>query len=565
MPRARRTQPAEGVRRSGRTSRPPTRADEPVSYALPSAIDEEEDEGSTTPRSLPSLIVPLAHTPGTSGTPFWQGDSSDEEGGFVLETERTYLDIDSDTESPLPNYLRERVMLQTFMARVDGLTFQERIDMLIAEIHRIQPPSTNNVARASETMSPTASPAISRPLSPLDGPISLPISRPPTPGDSNISQGDMPIVQALYFVAVQTPQEGRTFVQILPALPGPDHTLIARLSTGMLGRTLGRLDQAHFCIGTTDFAVDVTEDYMHYRFHFRELGPWAEVQEATNPVMSLVTPVLLSSTRENLLQQRQMDHSTPVYAIYIYHEDVQSADNPAAVPPALMAATVATHRNPPSNPAAAPMAWTAANVPTHNNPSSNPAAASAAPTAATVATQPINSGLAQLLRARFQRRFDRIAHAQTAPRLGQAYRHIMQEKNVVAICSTLGIDLSARVFTPVELEGYTVSYDDVLAVAGLVKKTFGTARTAVTKAREARRLLAQLFGMPNGTAAQVALAPAITSRFSRLHQVLSVMLVESDIDERFLDDQSGRAETEALTMQFREFRSDVALVLETLR
>ncbi|KAJ7237554.1 hypothetical protein B0H12DRAFT_1075544 [Mycena haematopus] len=536
---------SEPTRRSSRTSRPPARADAPVSYALPATEEDDSSSdceiiGSTSPSGLPPLIewrelsVELLDGPPSETVQWPQADLQEAENALLYETD---LESDTGLEYPEPLSFGDRIAAQEFLARMDdsSLTYDERIETLIAQIHRIETPnSMSPVDIASDNGRRAGLEVISSPVNSINEHEYMPeiISHPPTPDDS-------PILEPLYLVTVQTQEGGRTYVQILPALPGPDHTLITRLSTGMLGRILRTLDGATFFVGTNNFAMDVSTNYMHFSYNFRELGSLAEVQESTSSALSLVTPVLLSPTRSDLLLQRQLDHSTPVYAIYIYHQDVQSEQNPTTIASTMVVApTVLSSDN--------------------NTPPSIPASTG-------TDTSAVNPAVAQYLRNRFQLRFERIAHAHTAPRLGQAYRHIMQEKHILAICAMLGLDLSSRVFAPVQVEGHTITYADVIACAGLKKKTFATARTAVGKAREARRLLAQLFRVSNGSITQTGLAPATATQFLRLTEILSVMLVESDIDERFLDDESGRPETEALTMPFEKFKADVGQVLETLR
>jgi hypothetical protein len=126
--------------------------------------------------------------------------------------------------------------------------------------------------------------------------------------------------EALYFIGLQTPQSGREFVEVIVTSP-PDHTLIERLSTGLLGRQLGRIqDRSAYYIGTAEAPVPVSANYMHHSCTFRELGPWLQVQSAEDVSLAGLEPVPTSQARSTLLAGRRLSDSVPVYTLYIYHE-----------------------------------------------------------------------------------------------------------------------------------------------------------------------------------------------------------------------------------------------------
>jgi hypothetical protein len=176
-----------------------------------------------------------------------------------------------------------------------------------------------------------------------------------------------------------------------------------------------------------------------------------------------------------------------------------------------------------------------------------------------------NTPIFAYLQERFSHRLDRIAHAGSTPGYGTAYRHCMQEKHFTAICNMLGLDLSGRTFTPVIInEQLSISYEDIVRCTGLNKKTLSTARTWVGKARVARRRLARHLlerDALGGASTLTAEEKEEEDKLRRLSKVLHVMLVESDISDEFLTDETGCPESSAFGMKFETFKSEVADVL----
>ncbi|KAJ6554684.1 hypothetical protein B0H19DRAFT_1263000 [Mycena capillaripes] len=575
--------PAPIRRNPPRQRRAPPHPDSPVTYALPNAgadlpgSSDDEYQTSSSPLANPSpqerepSVEVLDSPPGHAGPSFDDihidhdrrdndfFEFSDDEGDRSDDFPESIVYQNPGNPFAFPGQENRRVEIenneirtiaaddlttydfteeQNFMARVDvvGLTYRERIELLIGEVERMQgtavgpasdvPPGSEHSAGA--------------------------LMREEAESGAVVVPQEVEEERALYLINVHLLNGRRTFVQILPALP-PDTTIIERLSTGMLSRMIGSLDRTQFYIATADVPVDVSGDYMNWIYNFRELGTWQELEDGSNEGLSLVRPVPNSPARTALLAGRQMSDGVPVYAIYIYHQDVHSSSAPAIAAPALAPAPATVTLLAPA-PVSIP-----GQTPAH--------AAGAAPTLDEGEEQAVtvDPEIARYLRQRFANRLERIVQAGRA-RCAQAYRHCMQEKNVMAICDALGLDLTRRSWVPVNVPGgLVIGYSDVVVTAGLVQKTFSTVRTAVDRAREARRLLARYFlSRGQGEPRPEDISEEMETQFRRLNDVLKVMLVESDIDESFLHDESGSAEAEALNMSFATFQRDVNLVRRKL-
>ncbi|KAJ7754325.1 hypothetical protein DFH07DRAFT_959773 [Mycena maculata] len=222
--------------------------------------------------------------------------------------------------------MEERV----FLRQIDApeLTYRQRVDLLIAEIHRLQ--------------GPTASPVLSGPAAPLVPPAVRYEDEGDTPEGASMLEstsveapGDT--AEALYLVTIKPVEGGCTFTQKLPTSIPPNSTLIERLSTGQLGRMLNGLDRTKFFVGTSDFPVDVTGDFMNYLYRFHDLGlngSLGALETGEDAGLATITPVPYSPIRSTLLANLGMSDHTPVYTIYIYHQDASSAleSGPPAAP-----------------------------------------------------------------------------------------------------------------------------------------------------------------------------------------------------------------------------------------
>jgi hypothetical protein len=172
---------------------------------------------------------------------------------------------------------------------------------------------------------------------------------------------------------------------------------------------------------------------------------------------------------------------------------------------------------------------------------------------------PAATPIAEYLRDRFAQRFERISYIKTLA-CGTAYRHITEEKQVNAICQALNLNLNQRHFAPVTTEGREVAYDDVVRAAGFNSNTFAATRTAVNKAREARRRLSRYF---NNRTQGTVLAVAEEEQLANILRELDVLLRESDIAEEHLTDLVG-LEGVAINMSYETFKANVKVVLDAL-
>jgi hypothetical protein len=163
------------------------------------------------------------------------------------------------------------------------------------------------------------------------------------------------------------------------------------------------------------------------------------------------------------------------------------------------------------------------------------------------------------LKERFSERLAKIEASKTAPGFGSGYRRIMQEKHVISMCATLGIDLTQRHFVAASVGELSITYDDVLFTSDLKKKTLDASRTLVSKARDARRRLARYFG---GHMDGAEFDEQTRARLSRHLEILKVLLTESDIDASHVRDTNGSAEHCAITIAFSTVTADVKWVLE---
>ncbi|KAJ7774174.1 hypothetical protein DFH07DRAFT_767383 [Mycena maculata] len=510
-------------RNPSRARRNPRRPDSPISYAAHGAIEEvpdSEEEGedvahASSQQQEREPSVEILNSP---------------PGGCTEE--------DDDDSTVLPD------------RGPPELTYRQRVDLLIAEIHRLQ--------------GPTASPVLSGPAAPLvppavrsedegdtpEGASMLESTSVEAPGDT--AEGGVNAVLTKTMLTSSPVEGGRTFTQKLPTSIPPDSTLIERLSTGQLGRMLNGLDRTKFFVGTSDFPVDVTGDFMNYLYRFHDLGlngSLGALETGEDAGLATITPVPYSPIRSTLLANLGMSDHTPVYTIYIYHQDASSALESG--PPAALLLTPIIHSHlPETNPT--PTLATSG-PPAPNLPVAVPAIES---------EMYVDPAVAAYLRNRFATRLQSIVRAGNASGYGTGYRHCMQEKHFMASCNMLGLDLAQRRFAPIQVNNLAISYHDVVQTAGLNKKTFATARTAVGRAREARHRLGWYFSSQNVPA--VPLGDDLEVRLERVNKILKAMLGESDIDDHFLSDETGSVEAEAIKPSFERLKADTSLVLQSL-
>ncbi|KAJ6505109.1 hypothetical protein C8R45DRAFT_1181116 [Mycena sanguinolenta] len=513
-----------------RNRTPPRRPDEVVSYApaprpisvsssqssdhpiLPAAsLHREEVEMHSRENSVEILETNPVNTQSASelemGPPSINRrlSSGDEESAGESEVVPAPINnrrLLSGNEEPVdvdPAILRDEM---AFLRQVDApsLTYEERVEMLISHIHRLE--------GRPEVMAESPEPAES---------------------EYSIENGG----SAAYFIGIQTTRVCRTFVEVLSIAP-PDHTLIRRLATGTLDSPLRgiRRNQADFYIGTSRCPVDAVDEYMAHARGFRELGSWADVESATNTELSTLSPVPPSAERTQLLGRYGLSEYVPVYVLYIYH---QENDDIWSGPPAPVVATAP----PPSAP-----------VITASNSTSNNSA-----------------NVDTYLETHFASRLAKIRRVKTLA-CNTAYRHCTEEKHVIAICTTVGLNMHAREWTPVIIPGGpSISYHDIIRVAGLNKTTFGGVRTQVRNGRDARRLLARIIREHQQTGWTALNSDEEAAELDRKEflETLEILLREGDVDESFLDDTTNSPEARALHMRWEQFKAKVAQILASYR
>ncbi|KAF7368061.1 hypothetical protein MSAN_00872200 [Mycena sanguinolenta] len=529
LPRRNPSPPSVPLRRNPPRIRPPTRRpDEVVSYApvsqpilvsssqssdhpiLPAA---DEVEIRSHENSVEMIETNPVNTQGASELEIVLPSinrhlsSGDEESAGESEVvpqptnNRRLLSGNEESTDVDPTIVRDEM---AFLRQVDApsLTFEERVGMLISQIHR------------------------------LEGRPEL-VAESPEPAESvfSIENGgsereDEPTTNDMYFIGIQTTRVRCTFIEVLSMAP-PDHTLIRRLATGTLDSPLRgiRHNQADFYIGTSRCPIDAADEYMNHAHGFRELGSWSDLESANNTELSMLSPVPASAERTRLLARYGLSEYVPVYVLYIYH---QENDDIWSSPPAPVAAT--------SPPASVPV------IPASNS----------------MSNSSVNAET--YLETHFASRLAQIRRVKTLA-CNTTYRNCTQEKHIIAICTTVGLNMHVREWTPVVIPGGpSISYNGIIRVAGLIKTTFAGVRTQVRNGRDARRLLARVIRKRQQTGWTASNSEEEAAELDRkgLLETLEILLREGDVDETFLDDTTNSPQARALHMRWEQFKVKVA-------
>ncbi|KAJ7243698.1 hypothetical protein C8J57DRAFT_1525458 [Mycena rebaudengoi] len=429
-------------------ARVPRRADAPVSFALPPVSDSEDSDSDI------ELISPVGATEeGQALDPAEPGETSSD--STVTIEIRDSPTPDLGRESPYfrwPRSVFNRVIerqqeedsdisaptYSTFdspdLDAVDTSegTLQERADCLIAQIRLLQ----GNTA--DEDPAPIS--AVSSPHAPS-----------PDNGESNAITGLQGGPLCLYFVGIQTLTQTTIFCQFRQfSDPVPhDGGLILRLQIagGPVGRALRNITHRQvFYVGTSDVPVDMSCNYTHHQYNFREIASLQDMDDGPH-ANTLFLPIPSSPQRSELLRTQNSPDTTPVYVLYVYHEDAQPSTNAAA---------------PTASGLALPVAG---------------------------ATADANSVTVQsYLLERFAAEYANLRLWREHP-YGSAYNHCLTECVILSICSSLNIGLMGRTHTPAQIGGLTFHLDDVVSVAGINIQTFSTMRTEFRLIKEALVLL----------------------------------------------------------------------------
>ncbi|KAJ7145017.1 hypothetical protein C8R46DRAFT_1232348 [Mycena filopes] len=202
-----------------------------------------------------------------------------------------------------------------------------------------------------------------------------------------------------------------------------------------------------------DMPISISADYMSV-LNFRDLGALTAIESADDDTLMQLTPVPHSTERSALLAAHNLEDGASLHVVYIYHGETSAmwATAPTAAPAGT--ASVATSISAPAAPLAAETNTTAE--------------------------------VMAYLHSNFAERLARIAHAGAAP-YGSGY---VVETHIIAICTSLGLNLNARTFTPVVVAGLSIGLDNVVVTAGHKPCTFAGVCTQMGRACEACRCLA---------------------------------------------------------------------------
>ncbi|KAJ6461831.1 hypothetical protein C8R47DRAFT_1240651 [Mycena vitilis] len=260
----------------------------------------------------------------------------------------------------------------------------------------------------------------------------------------------------LYFIGIIS-APGHATVFCAPAVPRPDHRIgiileSLVLANGPAGRTLEDLtNTSQFRVGFARVPEDITNDFTSFRNGFIEVGRLDQLTHAPE-ISARVPPARDSELRSALLASMGLDDSVSVFVVYVYPQNC--FQNLSAI-------------QPPSN--IAP-------------PGIQPAST----------VNPIERYLDLHYAARKAdlRTFLETAGYQTA------YKHCLIERQIMSVCTSLGIVFSSRqiVAAEVAFEGSPIHIrpDDIAIWMGISTGQFATCRTEVTAARAAHLLLRQI-------------------------------------------------------------------------
>ncbi|KAJ7233494.1 hypothetical protein C8J57DRAFT_1532429 [Mycena rebaudengoi] len=493
-----------------RLNRPPRRADSPVSFAVMGPLAASQDLSDSSDIEL--LEGPPV---GSSAPPVVDlpddGPTTDPLSLNVLRDHFRYSSTDSSTDSDepstgVPPRLRAFPVLSpllsprnspdpsiaSFMRQVDapGLLIQERASLLIEEIYCLQGTIRVPNRQPSPTVVLDASPPHETP-----------------PQDS------------LYFVGLQTLTGSQSFCQRLTLIP-PDRSLLSRLTEAgfPLGRTLGMLVNHHeYLVGTADIPVEISGDYMAIRNNFQELGSWHELETALESSLASLVPIPDSNVRMDLLSARRLNQSTPLYVLYIYHQESRIT---------LFIETEHLFLE----------IGGESSLFGGNYSTSCPRCFRAYTDSHT---------------------YNRITDVLATP-YGTGYKQCLIERYGMQICGALNI-IYGRQIIPSSARGFSIRPEHVAEAAGVNLLSFSGMRTKFAKVRQARRLL-QGYQYQNQPTDAGGERDAQQDKFQFLLAVLEKMLAETVLPHGAV----GLVESEVVSMSISPFMTDIEEVISTL-
>ncbi|KAJ6536060.1 hypothetical protein B0H19DRAFT_1270875 [Mycena capillaripes] len=403
-------------------------------------------------------------------------------------------------------------------------SIQERADLLVTHILSLQ------VRPSSPPM------AVISPIRYSPGPPRMPVLFSPPVGASGIRMvtGIQTLHQplSLYFIGIQTLSRCRVFCEPRSFMdPDPNDGALfrrLRLANGPAARALLAIgDPSAFFVGTSDYPIDIAQDYANHQFHFREFGSLLDVENGPESEL-LFFPVPDSAARSALIHSQRMTEETPVYVVYIYHQDAEPLRG--IVPGTLL----------PTAQISFPIL---------------PASGSA--TAVLPVFPPPPMDVHVYLLTRFAIEYTDLARWRTRS-YGSAYNHCLTERQVLRICQSLGIGLLGRYHSPAIVESMTIRMEDVVAAAGVNFQTFSTYRTELRLIKEAHVILRRHHRA--GT-----LAPVHQPLLDMLEVMLSDRVLPADAVTPLQDSlPTAEAEFSAVRMTISNLMTQVRFIIDTL-
>jgi hypothetical protein len=321
-----------------------------------------------------------------------------------------------------------------------------------------------------------------------------------------------------------------------------------RLANGPAARALLAIgDPSAFFVGTSDYPIDIAQDYANHQFHFREFGSLLDVENGPESEL-LFFPVPDSAARSALIHSQRMSEETPVYVVYVYHQ-VSRCQTSRWLPishPFL-------HQDAEPLRGIVPVTL----LPTAQISFPVPPPASRSATAVPPVFPPPPMNVHVYLLTRFVIEYTDLARWRTSS-YGSAYNHCLTERQVLRICQSLGIGLLGRHHSPAIVESMTIRMEDVVAAAGVNFQTFSTYRTELRLIKEAHVILRRHHRA--GT-----LSPVHQPLLDVLEVMLSDRVLPADAVTPLQDSlPTAEAEFSAVRMTISNLMAQVRFIIDTL-
>ncbi|KAJ6629425.1 hypothetical protein B0H10DRAFT_1939813 [Mycena sp. CBHHK59/15] len=313
-------------------------------------------------------------------------------------------------------------------------SYQQRADELVAQISRLQGHYALPVEHAQPSVGGQA---------PVESEALVSVSFTALQGQP----------KCLYFVGIQNLSTCRSFCQLrdFVDVAAQDGAIFLRLQTA------GGLD------------------YTNHQYNFREIGSLLDL-ENLHSRENIFEPIPASPARSALLETQRVAASTPVFVLYVYHQDAepysdhlrhQSTAGTTLLPQSPVTVASAS---------AVPLSTIAP-----------PALIPVAPPAVVASQNPATEYLLQ----RFSVQYADLA-TWRARTYGSAYIHCLTEHQILGICQSLNIGLLGHTNRPAIIGSMTIRLEDVVSAAGINFTTFSTMHTEFCMVKEAHVILRRL-------------------------------------------------------------------------